>query len=105
MHHGLRYGHCSCEWRASVLRYLPGLACTSVEKPDQRLEQRARSPLQLQPMSLLPLAARCRRIEPGAKSLDRSCHLEWCEEQCAMVHHAKWSGPRSAVQAERQRGE
>src|SRR5437667_19263 len=51
-------------------------------------------------MSLLPLAARCRRIEPGAKSLDRSCHLEWCEEHCAMVHHAKWSGPRSAVQAE-----
>src|SRR5215831_19806623 len=52
-----------------------------------------------------PLAARCRWIEPSAKSLDRSCHLEWCEEHCAMVHHAKWSGPRSAVQAERQRGE
>src|SRR3989475_5304856 len=28
----LRADHCSCEWGASVLRYLPG-PCTSVEKP------------------------------------------------------------------------
>src|SRR5712691_8416161 len=28
-----RADHCSCEWSASALRYLPGLACTSVEKP------------------------------------------------------------------------
>ena len=35
--------------------------------------------------------------QPGAKSLNCSRYFEWGEEHCAMVHHAKWSGPRSAV--------
>ena len=36
-------------------------------------EQWPRSALQLQPVFVLPLAAGCRRIEPGAKPPDRSC--------------------------------
>src|SRR5439155_991809 len=66
---------------------------------DGRRYGRARAPLQLEPVPVLPLAAERRRIQPCDEPLDHDRNARRRKNRGAMVHHAERSHPRGTHQA------